>query len=56
MTAENRDNEGTRQERREHRRRKRMEMRMHGANLAMLYRNAVIKRVAEPSKRKRRRR
>lgn len=51
----NYSDDGTRQERRERRRRKRTEMRKHGANLATLYRNAVIKRAAEPGKHKRRR-
>ncbi len=37
---------GTRQERRERRRRKQMEMRKHGANLGTVYGNAVLKRLA----------
>jgi hypothetical protein len=35
----------TRQERREHRRRKRTEMRKHGANLGAVFGNAVLKRL-----------
>ena len=42
MTDEHADH--TRQERRERRARKRREMQKHGANLAQIYRNAVLKR------------
>jgi hypothetical protein len=42
----------TRQERREQRAQKRREMRTHGANLAQIYRNAVLKRIAAIARRR----
>ncbi len=52
--SDGRDDE-TRQERREKRlRRKRDQMRKHGANLAQIYRNSVLKRLAERGTRRRR--
>ncbi len=45
----------TRQERRERRARKRREMQKHGANLAQLYRNAVLKRADNVLRRRRHR-
>jgi hypothetical protein len=45
MAGEMDDGHGTRQERRERRQRKQMEMRKHGANLATVYGNAVLKRL-----------
>jgi hypothetical protein len=45
----------TRQERRDKRlRRKREQMRKHGANLAQIYRNAVLKRLSERGARRKR--
>ncbi len=51
MSSDLPDPDKTRQERRDVRRLKRQEMRKHGANLATLYRNAVIRRAAAPPKR-----
>ncbi|HEY7295054.1 MAG TPA: hypothetical protein VH916_08425 [Dehalococcoidia bacterium] len=42
----------TRQERREQRARKRREMQKHGANLAQVYRNAILKRAGAPKRRR----
>lgn len=45
----------TRQERRERRARKRREMQKHGANLAQIYRDAVLKRADNLTRRRRHR-
>lgn len=50
MTDDHQDE--TRQERRERRSRKRREMQKHGANLAQIYRNAVLKRASRAGRRR----
>ncbi len=50
MTDERPDE--TRQERREQRARKQREMQKHGANLAQIYRDAVLKRANAPKRRR----
>lgn len=57
MPVDDQGHDQTRQERRDKRlRRKRGQMRKHGANLAQVYRNAVLKRLSGGARSSRRRR